>query len=479
MAIFFRLKSALQIIFLVGVLFLQARTEAGGEEYRALWIDSWNPGFLDVESTRLTVARARQHNFNTLFVEVSKVMDAYYHSRLLPRATNIAEGYDPLAGIIHAAKSQNPKVRPLEVHAWIVALRAWKDKPMPAKNLNPPHVMRAHPDWISQNYRGARFDDSNYFLDPGHPEVQDFVVNVCKEIVKYPVDGLHLDYIRYPGQEWGYNPVALKRFQGEMGRNDTPKPDDPQWMAWRRQQVNNLVRRLAVEVREVSPRIKLSAAAITWGDIPGGDFKKTRAYTDALQNWVGWMEAGYLDLCVPMVYKRGANPLQARDFTDWVRLGNKTKSGRHFVAGLGAWFNPLETTIRQIQVADKMGSDGTCLFSYNQLESTKRTSPHVLRDLSGKVFRSPVRTPPSPWLDRPNSGIVAGVDPKKRSGYPVLLLDRNGRNVAEIRTDANGHFAFLGVPAGTWKVQVGRASILSNPIQVSRGRVARARFWEP
>lgn len=445
-------------------------------EYRALWVDCWNPGIFDAESTRLTVARARQHNFNTLFVEVSKVMDAYFNSDLLPRGSNIAPGYDPLAGVLHAAKFPHPKVRPLEVHAWMVALRAWKDKPLPSQDLKPAHVMRAHPEWISKNYRGARFDDSNYFLDPGHPEVQDFVVDVAKEIVRYPVDGLHLDYIRYPGNEWGYNDTALERFHKERNRKDTPQPEDPEWSSWRRQQVNNLVRRIAVETREIRPDIKLSAAAIAWGDVPDGDFKQTRAYVDALQNWVGWMEAGYLDLAVPMIYKRGSEPLQARDFVDWVKLGNKTKSGRHFIAGVGAWFNPLSTTIRQIQVAQEMDCEGVCLFSYNQLESTERGTPHVLRDISGRVFREPVGIPAARWLEKPKSGIVAGVDPKGRSGYSVSLLDNAGSQQAEIRTDANGHFAFFGIPPGTWKIKVGRASIYSQPIRVQEGRVSRARF---
>jgi uncharacterized lipoprotein YddW (UPF0748 family) len=446
-------------------------------EYRALWVDTWNPGILDAEQAKLTVSRAQNHNFNTLFVEVSKTMDAYYNSEMLPRATNIQNGYDPLATVLHYAKAPSGRTRPLEVHAWIVALRAWKDKPLPSTSLNPPHVMRKHPDWVSKNYRGARFDDDNYFLDPGHPEVQDFICAIAREIVsKYPVDGLHLDYIRYPGNQWGYNEVALKRFQQELGRKDIPKPEDAEWSAWRRQQVNNLVRRISSEIHEIRPQVELSAAAITWGDVPGGDFTKTRAYNDALQNWVGWMEAGYLDIAAPMVYKRSRDSLQARDFVDWVKLGNQTKSNRHFIAGLGAWFNPLSDTGRQVDVALKHGSEGVCFFSYNQLENTDRTSPYVLRDISGSIFKAPAPIPRADWLERPTTGTLAGADPKRRGGYPVLLLDERGQKRAEIRTDANGHFAFFGLPPGTWRAQVGRASILSEPVRIQRGKVSRALF---
>jgi hypothetical protein len=177
-----------------------------------------------------------------------------------------------------------------------------------------------------------------------------------------------------------------------------------------------------------------------------------------------------------MIYKRSRDPLQARDFVDWVRVLNGARSKRHAIAGLGAWFNPLSATVRQIEIARKHRTDGICLFSYNQLENTERTSPHVLRDISGKIFRSPVRTPSARWLEKPTSGTLAGRDPRRRGGYPILLLDRRGRGRAEVRTDANGHFAFFGLKPGIWRVQVGRASILSEPVPIRPGKVSRARF---
>jgi uncharacterized lipoprotein YddW (UPF0748 family) len=447
-------------------------------EYRALWVDTWNPGMLDAESAKLLVARAKHHHFNTLFVEVSKVMDAYYQSDILPKATNIAPDFDPLGTVLHYARqATNNRPGELEVHAWMVALRVWKDKPLPGADLRPAHVMRAHPDWISKNYRGARFEDSNYFLDPGHPEVQEFVASIAREIAqKYPVDGIHLDYIRYPGNEWGYNEVSLKRFQQERNRTDTPEPTDEEWSAWRRQQVNDLVRRVRTEIQKVRPNARLSVAAITWGDVPGNDFKNTRAYQDALQNWVGWIQAGYVDITVPMNYKRANNPIQAKDYLDWVKVATWSKGERHTITGLGAWFNPLDSTLRQIESSREVGANGICFFSYNQMDSEGRQAAHVLRDVAGKTFKSPISTPQALWLDRPTKGTIAGVDPNRRSAYPVALLDSSGNAKVEVWTDANGHFSFFEVPPGNWQVRVGRASIYSKPISVQNGRVSWADF---
>lgn len=448
-------------------------------EYRALWVDSWNPGMTDPGSCKLMVSRARQHNFNTLFVEVCKTMDAYYKSKILPAGTGInPPGFDPLLATLRHAKPKDPKIRNLDVHAWVVALRAWKDKPYPQKEMVPKHVMRKHPDWLSKDSKGRKFGDSNYFLDPGHPGVQDFVVSICTEIVrKYKnLDGLHLDYIRYPGNTWGYNEVALKRFREESGRKGKPAPEDPEWSAWRRQQVNHLVRRIATEVKAINPGIKLSAATITWGGVPEGDFKKTRAYNDALQNWIGWVDAGYLDMNVPMIYKRGSKSSQAQDFVDWVNLARKSNPHRHFITGLGAWLNPLKTTIRQGKVARQHKADGVCFFSYNQMESKDRPSPYAMRDLSGGFFSDVVPVPPAPWVGKPATGTAAGRDPQRRNAHPVLLLNDQGQKVARIRTDANGYFSFFGVRPGQWRVQIGTASLLSKPIRITPGKVSRAVF---
>ena len=55
-------------------------------------------------------------------------------------------------------------------------------------------------------------------LDPGLPDVQRFVVDVVLEVVdKYDVDGVHLDYVRYPSRRFGYHPESIGRFVEEHG----------------------------------------------------------------------------------------------------------------------------------------------------------------------------------------------------------------------------------------------------------------------
>ena len=70
-------------------------------------------------------------------------------------------------------------------------------------------------DWLSRREDGTAWS-RGYFVDPGHPDAARFTTDVALNIVReYDIDGLHLDYIRYParadGQSWSAetNPMGL------------------------------------------------------------------------------------------------------------------------------------------------------------------------------------------------------------------------------------------------------------------------------
>src|SRR2546428_8569898 len=120
----------------------------------------------------------------------------------------------------------------------------------------------------------------------------------------HALHGLNFDRARYPDpplgagpadNAWGYNPVALDRFQGATGRTDRPLPNDPQWSQWRRDQITNIVRKVWVEAYAVKPNLRISADTITYGDGPqgyGGAWTQTRPYRETLQDWRGRGEGG-------------------------------------------------------------------------------------------------------------------------------------------------------------------------------------------
>src|SRR5207248_1024436 len=104
------------------------------------------------------------------------------------------------------------------------------------------------------------------YVDPGVPEVQIYMHRVFMNIARnYQVDGIHLDFVRYPGATWGYSQSALDSYAAETGATATPDPSDPQWQAWRRARVTGFVRDLHHDLQEERPSIKLSGALICFG----------------------------------------------------------------------------------------------------------------------------------------------------------------------------------------------------------------------
>src|SRR4029077_2686916 len=93
------------------------------------------------------------------------------------------------------------------------------------------------------------YNQHEYWIDPSIPDGRDFCKQLCLEVVsKYPVDGLQLDYIRYPfngkNTEMGFDWSGRTRFERETGVSLDRMNDEARelWMAWKIAQVSNFVR---------------------------------------------------------------------------------------------------------------------------------------------------------------------------------------------------------------------------------------------
>ena len=226
-------------------------------ELRGFWVDAFHAGLRNTTEARQVIADARIGGFNAVFVQVRKRGDAYYRNGLEPVATDVAAGFDPLAELVRSAHdTSNGKPR-IQVHAWVVAFNIWNRETTAPTQTD--HPYRLHPDWLTRNRTGTTWDGSNHAFDPGHPEVQEHTHRVAMDIVsRYDVDGLHWDYIRYAGREWGYNAASVARFNRVKGRAGTPTEDDAAWLQFRRDQVTGIVRRFYLDAVRVKPQLTVS-----------------------------------------------------------------------------------------------------------------------------------------------------------------------------------------------------------------------------
>jgi uncharacterized lipoprotein YddW (UPF0748 family) len=495
-------------------------------ELRAFWVDEFHAGIRTPEEATQLVSEAGQANINTLFVQVRGHADALYTQSFEPPYEDPAydPDFDALEHIIEAAHRAG-----LEVYAWLNATPVWRG---PTPPRDPRHIFNLHgpgqagdADWLTRSSQGdARFP-LGYFLDLGHPAAAAYLAEIYLNIVRhYAVDGIHFDFMRYPetrkhlkrGAPVGYNAISLDRFRRSTGREDQPAPDDPQWNAWRRQQVTQLVRRIYIDCKAINPRIKVSAAVIAWDKPPRSekDFDETLAMQWTFQDWHGWLKEGILDLAVPMNYARANEPATRRWFDGWLRWEKRHKHGRALAVGIGAYLNSPAGTLAHIrQVRNSEGSyhaDGVSLFSYAALAANRRGvrgpsvqalpgPPPAEEDPAKQVlflatgaapeppaFPQPAAAPEMKWIVRPTSGWVAGT--VRTAGGDaadgVAVTAKRARWFSRRRrtlTDGNGFFGFTQLRPGRYHVrlEVGPKRSPEVQVEIVAGRVARVELLGP
>jgi uncharacterized lipoprotein YddW (UPF0748 family) len=144
---------------------------------------------------------AEAGGFNVLLVNVVYEGFAYYNSKLLPKSPKIEAEFDPLAYLVPEAHR-----RGIEVHAWFMVGKFGDEKKAP--------FFEDHPEWAMQAPDGEK----TYWLNFNLPEVRDFLQEIMVETVEqYGVNGLHFDYTRYPGDQWGFDPYSLQDFKEKSG----------------------------------------------------------------------------------------------------------------------------------------------------------------------------------------------------------------------------------------------------------------------
>ena len=493
-------------------------------EFRAFWVDAFNPGFKTPQEVTKLIADAQRANANAIVAQVRRRGDAFYTSAIEPRTLdpNVPPGFDPLQDLIDKAHAAG-----IEVHAWMVTLPVVSGTKLPAGHVWQQHGPSAqgNDNWAMLTYGG----EAPGFLDPGHPDAVDYTVSVYLDLLKrYDVDGVQLDYVRYGGPTWGYNPTAIARFNQQTGRSGKPAPTDPAWMQWRRDQVTNLVRKLYVESLAIKPRVKITAATIAWGDGPTNDagWYQTQPYKEVLQDWRAWLEEGIVDMAMPMTYQREYKRSQKLAYDRWIEFAKDHQYNRQIAIGPGNYLNYIEDTLAQVRRAENPSAKGnhvagTVLYSYassnvytnvelrsggsgdlprqpwkyvpqsNDLFYTALSVPSQYVDAAtGKTYETqPVWTtaaavPDMPWKSRATTGAIAGnlqrCDSLRDSfaartcdGASLTLqsIDASGV-VRQLRADGKGWFGAIELSPGTYQLNVDGSQI-QQTVNVVAGEVTK------
>ena len=364
---------------------------------RALWVTRTT--LSSPESIKKMISAAEAGGFNTVLVQVRGRGDAYYTGTVEPRAPELAARpeFDPLALVLEQAHAAG-----LKVHAWVAVNLVASAVTLPASR---DHVVYRSPEWLmvprelaaemkkidlrSPAYLGrlARWTRSQstkvegLYTSPLHPAAQEHTAAVIREIAeRYAVDGVHLDYVRFPNDEFDYSPAAMEQFKNavlpdlsEAERREAASREvlDPaaypnlypeKWSDFRRSRLTSLVIKIRTAVKAVRPEAIVSAAVVP---------DAQQAFDERLQDWRGWIDQSLLDVLCPMAYTTESDVFQRQ-----ITAARDYAGSRPVWAGIGAYQLSPAQTLTHIAAATKLGA-GIILFSYESLAAAPNSSDAV------------------------------------------------------------------------------------------------------
>lgn len=351
------------------------QVEGVKQEMRAVWLTTiygldWpktkanNASGIKAQQLELDhiLDRLKEDGFNTIFLQVRQRGNVIYPSQYEPFSPDFTSSgnrpdYDPLDYAVKACHS-----RGLACHAWLVTFPLGSHKNFSKLSS---HIKSS---WTVKH-------DGEWYLNPGEPEAREYIADIAEEIVKkYPVDGIHMDYVRYPENAVKFNDKFTynKYGQGEG------------LYQWRRDNITALFRTINEKVHAISPWVQISAA--TLGKLKYlPELKSSHGWTafeSVHQDPESWEKGDVIDFVVPMMYYK--DQLFEPFLLDWQKSLKQAK----VIAGLGAYRVDERSTVRwnvndiscQMDYVKDCHMPGVCFFRDENIRSSRPEMRMMIRD---------------------------------------------------------------------------------------------------
>jgi uncharacterized lipoprotein YddW (UPF0748 family) len=368
-------------------------------EARALWVTRWD--YATISDVRALMGNAAGAGFNVVLFQVRGSADAFYTPGLEPWAARLSggtlgqdPGWDPLQTAIEAAHA-----RGLELHAYVNVYPVWSGQTPPPTDTTPRHLFwtlsysHTWDDWRVVDSDGVTMTlrDGYLWATPALTDVVDRVTSVTMDLVtRYDVDGVHLDLVRYPGQDYSHDPFSNAGYAAARAEDkDLTRAD------WQRRQVTQLVNR--VYDQAILPDSDLQLSAAVWPIYQDRwDWGYKTGYDHFYQDSQRWVQDGIVDAIVPMLYTRvfvtdpqALTPTQfslvASDFL--AHDGN-----RHVFPGINAEHLDFHEVAERIAIARELEAPGHAIFSAGEL-----ARKGYWDDLAAGPYAVGAVMPPMPW----------------------------------------------------------------------------------
>lgn len=363
-------------------------TTIGGIDWPHSYAQSERSAEKQKEELRAILDRLQKANINTILLQTRIRATTIYPSQYEPWDGCLSgfpgksPGYDALQFAIDECHK-----RGMEVHAWVVTIPVGKWNSYGCRQLR-----KRFPRLIK------RIDQDGY-IDPEATQTGCYLAEMCREIVqRYDVDGIHLDYIRYP-ETWKFR-ISKDQARGNITR---------------------IVEKIHQAVKKEKPWVKMSCSPIgKFDDLSRYWSHGWNAYTKVAQDAQAWLKDGLMDELFPMMYFRGD---QFFPFAiDW----KEHSYGKIIAPGLGIYFlDPKEGKWNISDITSELYhlrniGEGHAFFRNKFLLDNHQG---VYDFVTAHFNRYPALVPPMTW------------ESNKRPQQPVTLCIEENEGTTTLRWD--------------------------------------------
>ncbi len=288
------LITALLVHLPLGVQAQVTATASAPTEIRGVWLTNVDSEVLfSKNNLREAIRRLDRLNFNTVYPTVWNGGYTLYPSKVAKDVFGVE--MDPNPGL----EDRDVLKEAIDLgHSRGLAVIPWFEFGLMAPADS--ELVRRHPDWVTTRRDGSKVfnvhgEDRSVWLNPAHPGVQQFLVNLVTEVVeKYDIEGIQFDDHLGMPVEVGYDPYTAQLYQQENGGRLPPNnPNDATWMRWRANKLSNLMLQVATAARSKNPDCLISLSPNP----------KDFAYQKYLQDWYTWQRQSYIDELIVQVYR--------------------------------------------------------------------------------------------------------------------------------------------------------------------------------
>lgn len=363
-------------------------TTIGGIDWPHSYAQSERSAEKQKEELRAILDRLQKANINTILLQTRIRATTIYPSQYEPWDGCLSgfpgksPGYDALQFAIDECHK-----RGMEVHAWVVTIPVGKWNSYGCRQLR-----KRFPRLIK------RIGQDGY-MDPEATQTGCYLAEMCREIVqRYDVDGIHLDYIRYP-ETWKFR-ISKDQARGNITR---------------------IVEKIHQAVKKEKPWVKMSCSPIgKFDDLSRYWSHGWNAYTKVAQDAQAWLKDGLMDELFPMMYFRGD---QFFPFAiDW----KEHSYGKIIAPGLGIYFlDPKEGKWNISDITSELYhlrniGEGHAFFRNKFLLDNHQG---VYDFVTAHFNRYPALVPPMTW------------ESNKRPQQPVTLCIEENEGTTTLRWD--------------------------------------------